>query len=50
MPERASHNQYPQDKAHDDQVKLLIALRRALGSDAKTPTHVQAVGVENVGQ
>jgi hypothetical protein len=50
MPQRVSFNDHPQDKAHDDNVKLLIALRRALGSHAKTPTHVQAVGVRNVTQ
>jgi len=37
-------------KAQQDNVKLLIALRRALGTHAKTPTHVQAVGVKSVGQ
>jgi hypothetical protein len=47
MQERARFNDHPQDKAHDDNMKLLIALRRALGTYAKTPTDMQAVGVKN---
>jgi len=50
MPERAGFNDHSSDKGQDDHVKLLIALRRALSADAKTPTHVQAVGVKNVGR
>ena len=50
MPERASFNDHSQDKLLEDNMKLLIALRRALGRHAKTPTQVQAVGVKNVGQ
>lgn len=50
MPERAGFNDHSSDKVQDDNVKLLIALRRALSADAKTPTHVRAVGVKNVGQ
>ena len=50
MPVRATDNDPSHDKAHDDNVKLLIALRRALCTHAKTPTQVQAVGVKNVGQ
>jgi len=50
MPVRGNDNDHSHDKAHDDNVKLLIALRRALGTHAKTPTQVQAVGVKNVGQ
>ncbi|MFJ3485620.1 hypothetical protein ACIPL1_19855 [Pseudomonas sp. NPDC090202] len=45
MPERAIHADQSHDKSHADNVKLLIALRRALGTHAKTPTHVQHVGV-----
>ena len=50
MPVRGNNNVHSHDKSHDDNVKLLIALRRALGTHAKTPTQVQAVGVKNVGQ
>jgi hypothetical protein len=35
-------------KSQDDHMKLLIALRRALHADAKTPTHVQAAGVKTL--
>ena len=48
MPVRGNDNDHPHDKAHDDNVKLLIALRRALGTHAKTPTHARAVGVKNL--
>ncbi|MDE1197579.1 MAG: hypothetical protein PW896_21055 [Pseudomonas sp.] len=48
MPVRGNDNDLSHDKAHEDNVKLLIALRRALGTHAKTPTHVRAVGVKNV--
>ncbi len=47
---RARESDPSNDRAHEDYVKLLIALRRALGTHAKTPTHVQAVGVKNIGQ
>ena len=50
MPVRSSESDHSLGKSHDDNVKLLIALRRALGTDAKTPTHVRAVGVKNVGR
>lgn len=50
MPERASFNDHSHDKLFEDNMKLLIALRRALGAHAKTPTHAQAVGVKNAGQ
>lgn len=50
MPVRGNDNDHSHDKAHEDNVKLLIALHRALGIHAKTPTHVQAVGVRNVGR
>ena len=50
MPVRGNDNDHSHDKAHEDNVKLLIALRRALGTYAKTPTQVQAVGVRNVGR
>jgi hypothetical protein len=48
MPVRGNDNDHPHDKAPDDNVKLLIALRRALGTHAKTPTRVRAVGVKNL--
>jgi hypothetical protein len=48
MPVRGNDNDHSHDKAHDDNVKLLIALRRALGTRAKTLTHVRAVGVKNL--
>ncbi|MFK3798456.1 MULTISPECIES: hypothetical protein [unclassified Pseudomonas] len=50
MPVRGNDADHSQDKAHEDNVKLLIALRRALGTHAKTPTQVRAVGVKSVGQ
>lgn len=50
MPVRANYADQSQGKALEDNVKLLIALRRALGTQAKTPTQVQAVGVKNEGQ
>jgi hypothetical protein len=50
MPVRGNDNDHSHEKAHEDNVKLLIALRRALGTHAKTPTQVQAVGVRNVGR
>jgi hypothetical protein len=43
----ASSGQAPDQ---DDNVKLLIALGRALSAHTKTPTLVQAVGVENMNQ
>ena len=46
MPVRGNANSL--DKAQEDNVKLLIALGRALGTHAKTPTRVQAVGVGNL--
>jgi hypothetical protein len=50
MPVRGNDNAL--DKAQEDNVKLLIALERALGralgTHAKTPTRVQAVGVGNL--
>nr|WP_314577298.1 hypothetical protein [uncultured Pseudomonas sp.] len=48
MPVRGNDSDLSNDKSHEDNVKLLIALRRALGTHAKTPTHVRAVGVKNV--
>jgi hypothetical protein len=48
MPVRGNDNEHSHDKAHDDNVKLLIALGRALGAHAKTPTHVRAVGVKHL--
>jgi hypothetical protein len=50
MPVRGNDSDHSHDKAHEDNVKLLIALRRALGTHAKTPTHVQAVGVKALQQ
>ncbi|GEM_PF-2242181 len=35
MPVRSSESDQSHDKTHEDNVKLLIALRRALGTDAK---------------
>jgi hypothetical protein len=50
MPVRGNDNSH--DKAQEDNVKLLIALERALGralgTHAKTPTRVQTVGGGNL--
>ncbi len=48
MPVRCSKSDQSHEKMHEGNVKLLIALCRALDTDAKTPTHVRAVGVKNV--
>ncbi|MDH0749441.1 hypothetical protein N5D61_24260 [Pseudomonas sp. GD03842] len=50
MPLRENDADHGQGKASEDNVKLLIALRRALGTHAKTPTQIRAVGVKNAGQ
>jgi hypothetical protein len=47
MLERASDNDQSPHKTPADNVKLLIALRRALTTHAKTPTHVRSIGVKN---
>ncbi|HEY0286432.1 MAG TPA: hypothetical protein VGC62_05400 [Pseudomonas sp.] len=45
MPQHSANTQFHHQSDH---MKLLIALRRALNTDAKTPTHAQAVGVKTV--
>jgi len=41
MPARGNDNHPSQQKTQEGNVKLLIALRRALGTNAKTPTLYQ---------